>query len=178
MLRARGSSLGERRREDAPHAKRHDGGWGGSGRLREGRAGLPVEAEAETRTVLRTPTFPVAPFAEVGGRGHPTCPSTDERTGKMHHVPITSYYPAVRRNDVRCTLRRGRTSKTPAECGGFEGPRRTVPLTRDPSAGKSSGTEGVAGVQGPRGGGRRGEPPLNGTEVLLGTVKTARRGPW
>lgn len=85
------------------------------------------------------------------GGGYPTCPSTDERTGKMHHVPITSYYPAVRRNDVRCTLRRGRTSKTPAECGGFEGPRRTVPLTRDPSAGKSSGTEGVAGVTGAAG---------------------------
>lgn len=34
------------------------------------------------------------------------------------------------------------------------------------------------GLQGPRGGGRRGEPPLNGTEVLLGTVKTAWRGPW
>lgn len=110
-----------------------------------------MEAEAETRTVLRTPTFPAVPFTEVGGRGHPTCPSTDERTGKMHHVPITSYYPAVKRNDVRCTLRRGRTSKTPAECGGFEGPRRTVPLTRDPSAGKSSGTEGVAGVTGAAG---------------------------
>lgn len=43
------------------------GGGGGSGRLREGRAGLPVEAEAETRTVLRTPMFPAAPFTEVGG---------------------------------------------------------------------------------------------------------------
>lgn len=40
---------------------------GGGVRAPSGGAGRPVEAEAETRTVLHTPTFPAAPFTEVGG---------------------------------------------------------------------------------------------------------------
>lgn len=97
-------------------------GGGGGVRAPSGGAGRPACGGGGRDSHCPAHTHVPGSAVHRGG-GYPTCPSTDERTGKMHHVPITSYYPAVRRNDVRCTLRRGRTSKTPAECGGV---RRTT----------------------------------------------------